>query len=795
MDTKDNVAMSEKITFGAWLRQQRRILDLTQQTLADQTGCARITLRRIEANSLKPSKELAFILLEKLGIPDHERSQWIQFARGLADIPVTQSTPLRIKPRTNVPASVTTFIGREKEIAQVHDYLLNPNIRLVTLMGPPGIGKTRLSVEVARESLSNFPDGIFFIALASLETLSLVAPAIIKSLGYAEARDLPPIKQLTDGIGDKQMILVMDNCEHLIEELAPFISGLLSACFRLKILATSRESLRISGEWLYSVPALDIPKENSLADVKNASQFPALTLFAERARAVSSDFTIDTTNIQAVASICKQLDGLPLAIELIAARMRLMSPQALLEHLSDQFILSANGMRADNMRQKTLQNAIGWSYNLLPPDEQKLFTYLSIFAGGFTMEAVEEIFSQSFINRSVPDLIISLSDKSLIQRTLDEDDEIHYDMLTTIKQFSFSRLAQMGDVSDARERHLTYFLGLAEKGDKEMRGANQIEWLNRFRGMRDNLRASLEWAIESGQTEAALKMVRKLHWFWFVRSDHNEGRQWIERVLALPDAPLHPQPYAEALTQLVHHMWVLPHRTSLQDGTNIARRLAMQALEVARANNDRWNIARALAMLGLVLIEEKDFALAQSTLEECKALFRDIHDDWGYAHSVLCLGFAAYTKGDLSVSLSLNEQALALFREVGDRYFMSVTLRYISAIQMKQGNFTQGESALREAIILSQQLDGKFEIGMALWNGAEAAQLVNKPLRAVHLYWMAKNVYDSMGVWGKEDELKFENNLATCRSNLNELEFSAAVEQARVMTMEQAIQYALEQMK
>ena len=244
------------------------------------------------------------------------------------------------------------------------------------------------------------------------------------------------LEQIISGIGDKQMLLVLDNFEHLMDGAAPLVSALLSACPRLKILVTSREALRVSGEWVYSVPTLPIPKEISSINMETASKFPALMLFAERARAVRSDFALTSSNIQIVASICTRLDGLPLAIELIAARIRLMSPQALLEHLSDQFIMSADGMRTDSLRQKTLHHAIGWSYALLPPEERRLFAYLSIFAGGFTMEAVESIFAGDFTDKPVRELLASLLDKSLIQRTSSEHHGDRYDTLVTIRQYA-----------------------------------------------------------------------------------------------------------------------------------------------------------------------------------------------------------------------------------------------------------------------------------------------------------------------------------------------------------------------
>jgi predicted ATPase/transcriptional regulator with XRE-family HTH domain len=787
----------EKHSFGYWLRLRRKALDLTQDALADRVGCSVGLIRKIEAEERRPSAQIVERLADIFSIPQEEQTAFRRFARGeLRSAPAdteenfpwhttTEST------RTNLPATVTSFIGREQEIGEVRAYLSDPKIRLVTLVGPPGIGKTRLSIEVARAALQDFPEGVFFVALAPLEDPNLIASAVAQALGYVGARNISTTEQLKEGIGDKQMLLVLDNCEHLIEDVASFASDLLSACPQLKILATSRESLRILGEWLYPVPALDVPAETSSVNVESASKFPALTLFAERARAVRSDFSLSTDNIETIAEICAHLDGLPLVIELIAARIRLMTPQALLAHLSAQFVLTADGMRAAAERQKTLHNAIDWSYKLLPPEEQKLFAYLSVFSSGFTLEAVEAIFSQKITEKPLPNLLALLLDKSLLKLApdLEASGETRYTMLVTIREYARERLREMGEEAEIRNEHLVYFLDFAEKARKEMRGPNQIEWLHRLLGLRDNLRAALDWAIEAGQTEMALQIARNLHWFWFVHSDHNEARYSFARVLGLSGISLYPSLHAEVLTQFAHHIGV-------QTGQNMeAKPFVEQALVIARAHDDKRNIGRALSILGYLLTFgefEGELMLAQSVLEESMELFREVNDEWEYAQTVITLARNAFKQDELALSFTLHEQALALFRKIGDRYFQSWAIYYMGMIEAKQGNVKGGIAKLQEALMLARQLDSKYAVGGGLWRLSELAQRTGDPARTVQLCWAAKNILDSIGAWNEENESDFEKTMASCRAALSEAEFEEAVEQGRAMTMEQAIAYALE---
>lgn len=787
----------EEPTFGHWLRLKRKSLDLTRERLAERVGYSAATIKKLEEEERRPSALMVEKLAELFNIPPNERPAFLRFARGELRSAITDtkeefpwnSSAKRLP--SNLPTMVTSLIGREKEIAEIHNYLSDPNVHLVTLLGPPGIGKTRLSIESARTALPDFPQGVFFVPLAPLDNPTLMAVAVAQAMGYVGTGNISTMEQLKEGIGNKQLLIVLDNCEHLIEDVAPLVAYLLSVCPGLKILATSRESLRIPGEWQYPVPALDVPDRDSPAEDSPDERdifltSPALTLFAERARAVRPNFAIDAGNVREICAICRQLDGLPLVIELVAARMRLITPQALLDRLQSEFLSSANGMRGVPTRQKSLKDTIDWSYALLSEQEQNLFCYLSVFSGGFTLDAAETIFSQTLKDKSISALVASLFDKSLLQRSFDPNGETRYVMLMAIQEFARQRLRETDQEAEVRNGHLAYFLDFAEQAHHALQGPSQPEWLNRLNSMHDNLRMALDWAIETGQTETALRLAGNLWWFWSKRSEFNEGRRWLGHVLAMTDAPVYPNLYANVLIQLAHH-------ACLQVGPETARPLIEQALLVAREERNPQTLANALMVLGIFLTNEQNFAAAQSTLEESMNLFQEIQDTWGYAVAKMVLAYAAVKNDDRATALTLIQDTLRTFRDLGDQYFQSVCLYEIGTLRAKLGEPQEALAALRESLRLSHDLGSKYEIANGLLRLAATRQHIGQPAHALKLYCAAKNVYDSIGALQTEDEDQFAEYFALCRYSLEESIFAEALEEGYTMTMEQAIAYALEE--
>ena len=783
-----------EVSFGEWLKRQRMGRGWTREQLANQIGCAVVTLRKIESEERRPSAQMVARLAEIFEIPKDEQTHFLKYARGdwrYAPGESTGESPWLIStkaPRTNLPASLTTLIGREGQLTEIRAYLLRTEIRTATLIGPPGIGKTRLAIEAARQSLSNFSEGVFIVQLAPFDDPSLIASTTRQALGYVENQKLTADQQLREGIGEKQMLIVLDNCEHMIQEVAEFTLGLLSACSRLKILATSREALRIPGEWLYSVPVLEIPKKDSAVSEITADQFPALTLFAERAGAVRSDFVLTPDNIQTVIQICTYLDGLPLAIELIAAQLRLLSPQALLERLNEKFVLSAEGMRTASSRQISLSHAFNWSYDSLTPEEQKLFAGLSVFSGGFTLEAAEAIFSGILTKKSVSNLVTSLLDKSLVQRELEAGGEIRFSMLATIRNFAQERLRDLGEAEKVRDHHLLYFLKMAELAENEIRGPQQLYWLDTLEREHDNLRAALKWTLESQQVDAGVKLAGALAFFWFVRGYLREGISWLERTLAQGQGASK-SAEARALRYLGSHirMGANPDLDRVTDSLH-------RSLSIYQELEDVSGIAWVLNTLGIVAMEQDDLVKAKELLTESLVLRHQVGDPWSIAHTLQNYAPIAFQENNYAGAKQLTEETIAWFRQAGDQRGVARTLADLAELERVAGNYTEATVLLKESLSQLVLLRDKWSIAAALEDLATLASTQNAG-RALRLYGAVEALREIIGMPlapSHYQRVKHQQSIALVRTHLGEKKFAKAWAEGRAMTVEQAIAYALE---
>jgi len=689
--------------FGDWLKQRRKELGFTQNQLAFRISCSLIYLRKLESGERRPSEQMVDHLIKVFNISEVDRSRFLRFARGDiqalgGDFKGKDLHQLGMSSHQNIPTPPTALIGRDQDLSDIRQYLRNERIRLVTLIGPPGIGKTRLGLEVARQSVSDFPDGVYFVELAALEKSSQIAPSIFQTLGYVESKSQFVIEQLTEGIGDKRMLVMLDNLEHLVEDSALVVSLLLSACPQLKIITTSRESLRVPGEWLYTVPVLIFPTSAAPLDPEDISRFSAVALFVERARAVNTSFSLNRDNAQAVTSICAQLDGVPLAIELIASRIRLFSPQMLLKQLNEHFILSADGMRAASARQKTLHNAIQWSYNLLSPDEQELLIDLCVFSG-FTISAVNDMCAGKRLAKPPIDIVISLLDRSLIHRLPDTDDENCFGMLMMIRQFAMERLRSSGREAEIRDRHLMYLLDIAEEADEEIHGPNQIEWMERIEREHANFQIALEWSVSTQKTEAALRLLGALGWTWWIRGHYSETRAWFNQIRNLPGLADHPSQYAKLLNRMGYQSWELA-----QDQDDLVLLEESRMLWESLGEAGETGLADCLNWLGVVTLDNGIAGVTEATtlIRKSLALYQKHGDLVGSAQAMLNIGSVNRIKDN---TLEWYEKSLELFRKAGDIWGMSQVYQGMGREQLEQGNFDKAGWCFERQLSMNNSLN------------------------------------------------------------------------------------------
>jgi predicted ATPase/class 3 adenylate cyclase len=564
----------------------------------------------------------------------------------------------------NLPTRLTTFLGREREIAEIGGLLAEH--RLLTLTGPGGTGKTRLSLEVAGRALRHHPDGVYFVELAAITDPELVLPTIAQSLTLPDRGGRTAMERLVDHIGEKRLLVVLDNFEQVLAA-APSVNQLLAACPMLTVLASSRSTLHVSGEQEYPVPPLGLPDPANLPTHTKLSQYEAVALFIERARAVKPTFEVTNENAPSVAEICVRLDGLPLAIELAAARIRILSPQAMLGRLEDRLGLLSGGSRDLPERQQTLRGAIAWSHDLLDEPERALFAVLSVFVGGASIEAIETVAADR-VGGPLLDALASLVEKSLVRQTEGVGGEPRFAMLETIREFAADQAAQRGLLDDLRASHAAFFTERAEAAASQVMGSDKRVWLDRLEEDHDNARAAIGWAIDTGDAATALRLGATLWRFWQMRGHLAEGLERVSRALALPRAHEHPAARADALSAAAG----LAYWLADSEGS---RMLYAEEIEAREALGDRRGLAEAYYGISFTwsiidLVNDETARQAEAHITRARELFREIDDVSGIGRCEWALANVMWGNGKVEPARTHGQHALEIFEGLGDSFMI-----------------------------------------------------------------------------------------------------------------------------
>ena len=616
--------------------------------------------------------------------------------------------------RSNLPSQLTPLIGRKRESASVCTLLRDQEVRLVTLTGPGGVGKTRLGLEVATEMLDDFANGVCFIPLAPISDPDLVVPTIAQALGIREAGEQAVSDLLQASLRDKHLLLLLDNFEQ-VAAAAPRLAILLSGSPQLKMLVTSRAVLHIRGEHEFPVPPLSFPDLTHLPGSEALSQYAAVAFFLYCAQAARPDFQLTPANTGTVAEICVRLDGLPLAIELAAARVKLLSPKALLTRLAHRLQVLTSGARDAPVRQQTLRNTLAWSYDLLDAEGQRLFRRLSVFVGGCTLEAVEGLYAAlGELPADVLDGVASLMDKSLLRQMEQEGEEPRLLMLETIREYGLEALSVSGELASTRRAHAVYYLRLAEDAELELGGPQQAMWLERLEREHDNLRAALQWSLEQAgdeeigqRRESALRLCGALYMFWWTLGHWSEGRTFLERALAASEG-VAPAVRAKAI-------YAAASLSFIQSNYERTEALSEEGLALYRELGDERGIALSLWVLGNVAWVRGVTAKARSLLEEALALFKEVDDKEYAAYSLFSLGLLASSQGEYAKALALYEEGLVLFKEIEQKRGIAHTISQLAqTLFVSQGDQARVRSLLEECLALSREIGFKEGIAASL---------------------------------------------------------------------------------
>ena len=721
----------------------------------------------------------------------------------------------------NLPRQLTSFVGRTNELGEVKALLERTS--LLTLTGSGGAGKTRLALQVAADLVEAFGDGVWLVELTPLSDPALVPQTAAMTIGVREEHR-PIVQTLLDYLKPRSLLLVLDNCEHVLSASAELVQALLQGCPALRVLATSQEALGISGETVYRVPSLSMPDPASLPPLEQLTEFESISLFVERAAASRPGFTLTPANAAAVAQICARLDGIPLAIELAAARVKVLSVDEIAARLTDRFKLLTLGTRTAPHRHQTLRAALDWSHDLLTDKERLLLRRLAVFAGGWTLAAAEAVCAdQECPEGEVLDVLTRLVDRSLVL-VGDLGQDTWYRLLETVRLYARERLDAAGDGEGVRRRHRDWYLQFAESVEPALQGPALESWLRRLEAEHDNIRAALDWCRTSEPLpEYALRLAGAMWHFWEVRGYWTEGREWLEGALkrgAGLDIPARAKalngaanlaffqgdfPRASALgTESLALSRRLGDKRAIASCLNVlgleacrlekydqAARMGEESLALSKEVGDTWGAAGAHLILGLVARGQGDYARAAPLLEEGVAQFRRLGDNWAIALALNDLGLVLREMGEYERSRALLDEALALFRELGDRWGIAFSLANLGIVSWNRAEHGRAAALFNESLSLRTVLGDRRGISTSLTGLGTVAAAQGRPEAAAVLLGAAEALREALGIppppFIRDD---YDRQVAGVREQLGEPLFAAAWQRGRAMTMDQAIEYA-----
>ncbi|HKP51872.1 MAG TPA: tetratricopeptide repeat protein [Chloroflexia bacterium] len=857
--SKNDIAFGAKSnterSFSSWLKERRKALGLSRKELAERVGCSEVTIVKLEMEERRPSRQIAELLAQCLELEEAERAAFVELARYPPGQQGKEQAARRETVPNNLPAPPTSFVGRESAVASVRDLFRKPGVRLVTLTGAPGIGKTRLGLQVAEALLDSFKDGVFFVALAPIRDLDRVPAAIAQALNVRENPGEPLQVTLQRYLRERRLLLLIDNFEQ-VTAAAPLLGTLLLSSPGLKLLVTSREVLHIYGEHDFPVPPLEVP--GSKFEVQNELGLPGtlnfepgtleryetVRLFVERAVAVEHAFSLTSENAQAVVEICRRLDGLPLAIELAAAQVRTFAPQEMLPRLQSALDLLVGGPLDLPPRQQALRSAISWSYDLLDESEAALFRRLAVFVGGATLEAVEAVCAgdgrqtiddgrrttddgrRGTAQDMMSSVLASLVDKSLLnrERVGVDNDSSRYTLLETVREYAWEKLAESDEVEPLRKRHAAFYLELVEKAGPQLTGEEHEAWYKRLQLEYDNIRAALATSIEYADAETALRFGTVLWRFWDMHGYISEGRRWLDLTLQL-DSSAFPLLRSNVLSSAGILAW-----TGWDLDT--ARSLHKQSLALRRQLGDKQRTASSLNNLALVVHQQGEYREAFDLLAESLEICRELDDKADIASTLNNLGNAAHAMGDADNAYALLEEGLELWREVGDMYGVALVLNDLAEVERSRGNYEravplyiEGIEKMREmddnsrvanalhnmahvlhhqgdldkaydlfaeSLTIRRDLDDRLGIYMSLTGLAGVVSSRGLPEKAALLFGAAESLLeDSTFKMQPIDKRDYDRNVERTRAQIGDAAWSSAWDGGRAMKLEDAILFAL----